>query len=837
MTVASTQSYIEYTGDGATQTFPVPFYFILNSDISVTVADASGNLDELTYGVEYSAMGGGNADGGSVTLNQALDSSHTILVYRNPLATQETIYYENGKFPAKSHEKALDKLTMLIQKYGWWFEQLALKRPSYLAKYYDAQNNKISNLANPGNPQDASTKAYSDGQFVRTIRVPESSVNQLPTVSDRANKVLAFNNNGQPMSVLPQSGSATDVMIELAKPTGSTLIGTTGGNTVQSEIDSFDTFMIANDSASYRSKNISKLAAVNYKIRTKSSISVLFQGDSITAGYDVNTTDTVAPENGDWARHASTTYPKRFIGFMAQQAGVTVNPVYRAISGYTAQRAYENPDWQANPGCDLAFVMFGINDAAGSGGATHELYMEYMEKLIRRLIDWGIGVVVMTCSSGDLGAGNPLFQIYAQQAKNMALIYGCSYMNANEVLYNKLAGTVQSDGTHLNSMGYIKLGEAVTSLCASGGLLQTYKSVSSEIQFWPGQTSDHFGFCNPDGNFSMSISNAAYTNNGITGVLPANKPCTISFHFYQDSEALEVDIIGSWDDSGLQCLTENWSTSSAAPYYSLSSGISNERNLGLRGSATGGSLYKKDGTSRDGQPKFVGTLYGRGWKTITIFNKIDGSSPADQFVQMITLRPVNLRKSNPYRRGIQLGSLGCVRQLLPDSLSFDATLPNPVVLSIAVLPMPECLKGVSRENKNQFFDCGVARFIVKSVGGTFGNNIMEGLIYKTTTTDDFTLAITLQTGSAALWPAFKFTKTQKSLTTNYTANQLGPNMPQKDIRWGSSTVANGSGRTDMGEWLAINVDWSAVTGGSKTAYWDIEIWGMDFNGAPMASAT
>lgn len=235
MTVSSEQSFIEYNGDGATQTFPVPFYFILNSDISVTVADADGNLDELTYGVDFSASGGGNPDGGTATLNTAYASGFTILIYRNPPETQETAYYENGKFPAKSHEKALDKLTMLIQKYGWWFDSLALKKPSYLSDYYDAEGNMISNLAAPLNSSDAATKSYSDSLSNKTLRVPESYVPQYYPVESRANMLVGCNNLGEFVPIAAQTSTA-DLALQLASSYGATLVHN-GSETVADQLN------------------------------------------------------------------------------------------------------------------------------------------------------------------------------------------------------------------------------------------------------------------------------------------------------------------------------------------------------------------------------------------------------------------------------------------------------------------------------------------------------------------------------------------------------------------------------------------------------------------------
>lgn len=164
MAISSTQSYVEYTGDSSTTSFTIPFYFLLNSDISVMVADADGNVTELTNDTDFAVTGQGVSSGGACVLNTAYSNSYSIFIYREPQETQETKYYENGKFPAKSHESALDKLTMLIQRFGWMWDSLALKRPNYFADYYDASGHRIADLQDPKKAQDAATKNYVDTQ-------------------------------------------------------------------------------------------------------------------------------------------------------------------------------------------------------------------------------------------------------------------------------------------------------------------------------------------------------------------------------------------------------------------------------------------------------------------------------------------------------------------------------------------------------------------------------------------------------------------------------------------------------------------------------------------------
>lgn len=248
MTVSSEVNYIEYNGDGVTTTFPIPFYFILNSDISAQIADADGNITDLTYGVDYSVSGAGSSSGGSATMNTAYASGYKILFYREPPATQETAYYENGKFPAKSHEKALDKLTMLIQRCFTGLG-LALRRPSILASFYDALNNRISNLLDPLKPQDAATKNYVDVSLQQEkdereteqkkfLRVPEGFVEEIYPLDARKDSIFGWDSSGRPVPIFAMTETA-DLALKLASNTpglGASLIGLSQGGKVQDAI-------------------------------------------------------------------------------------------------------------------------------------------------------------------------------------------------------------------------------------------------------------------------------------------------------------------------------------------------------------------------------------------------------------------------------------------------------------------------------------------------------------------------------------------------------------------------------------------------------------------------
>ena len=117
MTVETTTARVSYTGSGTTGPFSVPFYFLADGDLTViktTIAD--GTESTLTLTTDYTVSGAGEAAGGSVTLVATLSSSYKLTIIRDPDILQPADYPANDRFPAATHEQALDRATMILQR-------------------------------------------------------------------------------------------------------------------------------------------------------------------------------------------------------------------------------------------------------------------------------------------------------------------------------------------------------------------------------------------------------------------------------------------------------------------------------------------------------------------------------------------------------------------------------------------------------------------------------------------------------------------------------------------------------------------------------------------------
>lgn len=226
MTVSTVVNHEQYDGNGTTTTFPYRFRILKSSHMVVTVSDPDGIISTLKLGTDYDISGIGQVSGGNVILKLALAQGWKISLDRDLPAVQETDLRNQGRFFAETHEDAFDYLTMLIQRLGSLFG-LALRKPSFIAPYYDALGNYIRNLRDPVNPQDAVTKNYVDAlsgsNLSRTLRTPDP-IQSLPGPDKRVNKIVGFDSNGQPILLIPESGSAADILLLLNGPDGYTYI-------------------------------------------------------------------------------------------------------------------------------------------------------------------------------------------------------------------------------------------------------------------------------------------------------------------------------------------------------------------------------------------------------------------------------------------------------------------------------------------------------------------------------------------------------------------------------------------------------------------------------------
>lgn len=155
MTVSTSTGLVQYNTNATTGPWTVPFYFLEDSHLTVTHTDSAGIDTALVLDVGYTVTGAGDQAGGTVTTTTAYASGGLLTIKRDVPATQETDYVETDPFPAEAHERALDKLTMLAQQ--------------------------------------------TETTLAGTLRVPEvSGIPELPVITGRANKVLGFDEDGDP---------------------------------------------------------------------------------------------------------------------------------------------------------------------------------------------------------------------------------------------------------------------------------------------------------------------------------------------------------------------------------------------------------------------------------------------------------------------------------------------------------------------------------------------------------------------------------------------------------------------------------------------------------------
>lgn len=116
MTISTTTSKVSYNGNGVTTAFAFPYYFFADGDLVVTLVSSAGAETTQVLNTDYTVSGEGTESSGSVSMSVAPAVGEKLIIRRSLSLTQETDYIEGDPFPAESHERALDRLTMIGQQ-------------------------------------------------------------------------------------------------------------------------------------------------------------------------------------------------------------------------------------------------------------------------------------------------------------------------------------------------------------------------------------------------------------------------------------------------------------------------------------------------------------------------------------------------------------------------------------------------------------------------------------------------------------------------------------------------------------------------------------------------
>lgn len=169
MTVSSQIPYNAYTYAGS-PTFVYGFRLILATDLQVSVNST------IQPAANYSISGIGSQSGGSILYTGTLNTGDLVELQRVTVLQRVTDYQDEGDFLAATVNADYDRLWMALQ---------------------EQQRNQA-----------------------QSIRVPEATgVPILPAAAARANMLQAYDSSGNPTVFVPVSGSAADVLVQLADTT------------------------------------------------------------------------------------------------------------------------------------------------------------------------------------------------------------------------------------------------------------------------------------------------------------------------------------------------------------------------------------------------------------------------------------------------------------------------------------------------------------------------------------------------------------------------------------------------------------------------------------------
>jgi len=173
LTLATTDSRVQYTGNGSTTVWDFNFIVPEASSLFVTLRDlTTGDVTELEA-ADYSVTGIGDEDGGAVTYptsGPAITNNFRLTIYREVPYTQPAAFTNQDGFYPEVVEDAFDRVVMQTQQLVDAVSRGLTADPS--GEFIDALGLEIQNLGAPTTDNSAVRKIDIDNIVISSGNVP-----------------------------------------------------------------------------------------------------------------------------------------------------------------------------------------------------------------------------------------------------------------------------------------------------------------------------------------------------------------------------------------------------------------------------------------------------------------------------------------------------------------------------------------------------------------------------------------------------------------------------------------------------------------------------------------
>ncbi|NSZ65160.1 GDSL-type esterase/lipase family protein [Agrobacterium tumefaciens] len=218
------------------------------------------------------------------------------------------------------------------------------------------------------------------------------------------------------------------------------------------------------------------LGDVIRKSRAGSTISIAFYGDSIFYGQDTVSAGLLPPANGATQTRSPNPMPETLSNALFF-SNISANIVNRSFPGDNTRLGISR--WASASATDVAFVMYGHNDANNYGGAGIVPVDEYRINLgfiVERELAKGAAVVVFGPPPVFVRDEDKVLRSYVSAARRVAEQYGLPFIDLSKQLSSiydsdvNPTGLMWTDGVHLSPAAYVECGSHLAALFTHGEL-------------------------------------------------------------------------------------------------------------------------------------------------------------------------------------------------------------------------------------------------------------------------------------------------------------------------------------------------------------------------------